>query len=486
MPRRRFIDKKNATTFQLLHRAQNDPLIHDSDASQFVFHEVQAPTATKSVSYPSSSAASHVSQSSSASRRANATLNDLGSEFGDVRANEGEAAEYGIYYDDSSYDYMQHMRDLGSGQGTTVWVEAPGATKKGKQKQSLEDAISEAADSQSLASGMSSASHAASDLFNPANLPSEFVKKTTYQDQQNIPDAIAGFQPDMDPRLREVLEALEDEEYVDEAEEGDFFEDLTGAGIAVDEEAWRDGLFSDEAHDDITFEEDAGWETDDTIKPDKEHHETPAPPVSEPAGDATGVPLPAPDQAPADREDTDWQGEFAKFKASGKAPRAAKDAHLPDHLQAGSIMTGASSLLSGRKKKRKGALTGTSGYSMSSSILARTEALSVLDSRFERIEEDYANDGNEGMPDDDGASLRSGMTGMSRMSRMSGISTMSGASVMREDFDSLLDDFLGGHSTQGKSGRRVKKGKQQSGMEQLDEVRQGLGPVRLGKPQQAA
>ena len=63
-----------------------------------------------------------------------------------------------------------------------------------------------------------------SDVFGEDMAPSEFVRKTTYQDQQNIPDALAGFQPDMDPRLREVLEALEDDAYVDDDE--DIFDNL--------------------------------------------------------------------------------------------------------------------------------------------------------------------------------------------------------------------------------------------------------------------
>ncbi len=41
-PRRKF-NKDNSTTFNVVHRAQNDPLIHDSDANQFVFAEKSAP-----------------------------------------------------------------------------------------------------------------------------------------------------------------------------------------------------------------------------------------------------------------------------------------------------------------------------------------------------------------------------------------------------------------------------------------------------------
>jgi protein LTV1 len=45
-----------------------------------------------------------------------------------------------------------------------------------------------------------------------------------------------------------------------------------------------------------------------------------------------------------------------------------------------------------------------------------------------------------------------------------------------------MDDFLGNHHTQGK--RRIKKGKQLSGLEQLDEVRKGLGPAKVGRNDQ--
>ena len=39
---------------------------------------------------------------------------------------------------------------------------------------------------------------------------------------------------------------------------------------------------------------------------------------------------------------------------------------------------------------------------------------------------------------------------------------------VREDFDTLMDDFLGSYSMAGK--KRVKKGKYQTGIEQLDEL----------------
>lgn len=47
----------------------------------------------------------------------------------------------------------------------------------------------------------------------------------------------------------------------------------------------------------------------------------------------------------------------------------------------------------------------------------------------------------------------------------------------RRDLDSVLDEFLEGYSV-GKKGR-VRRGKYGSGIEQLDEIRRGLGGVRI-------
>jgi protein LTV1 len=114
----------------------------------------------------------------------------------------------------------------------------------------------------------------------------------------------------------------------------------------------------------------------------------------------------------------------------------------------------------GRRKKRKGALTNPSSYSMTSSSIFRTEGLTTLDARFEKIEEQY----NEDMED-----LASVSAASSTASSVQG--------PVRSDFNSIMDDFLGNYTMSGK--KHVKKGKYQSGMEQLNEVRKGLGPARI-------
>ncbi|KAH0278170.1 hypothetical protein KCU71_g17490, partial [Aureobasidium melanogenum] len=101
MPRRVF-DKKNATTFALVHRAQNDPRINDADAPSMVFAELRGPQDAKN-------------------RRKIKERGDLEEEFAtDYKPHEGEAAQHGVYFDDTKYDYMQHLRDLGSGGGAAT------------------------------------------------------------------------------------------------------------------------------------------------------------------------------------------------------------------------------------------------------------------------------------------------------------------------------------------------------------------------------
>lgn len=369
-----------------------------------------------------------------------------------VRENEGEAAEYGVYYDDTEYDYMQHLRDLNdqNPRSESYFVEAATSRKdgKGKQMMSLDDALREASISEDASKKQ---------LLDADILPSKTLKETTYQNQQDVPDALAGFQPDMDPRLREVLEALDDEAYVDDEE--DLFGELTKEG-EVSREMFEDLDF---VEDDGNALEDEGWETDDTAKPAKEYKNStvlPIPSTAEDVAMADGI----------DHGDGDWMKEFSKFKKAEKAVPAAMRTKNPD-LQS-SIMTG-TSMTGSRRKKRKGAMTSSTGYSMTSSSLFRTEGLTLLDARFDKIEEDYAEDG---MGDaDEGASI---VTGSSMVSKPSSVAS-SQAPSLRSDFDGIMDEFLGGYSMSGK--KRVKKGGYQSGIEQLDEVRRELGPARFAR-----
>lgn len=353
-------------------------------------------------------------------------LDDLASEFGSeaaaIRANEGEAASHGVYFDDTEYDYMQHMRDLGSGAGEVVFIESEATANKGKgkQKQSLEDALKEL----DLEHGSQSGSQIDAEL-----LPSKNLTRLTYESQQQVPDSIAGLQPDMDPRLREVLEALEDDAYVEDDDE--IFKELA-----------KDGNELEDIEFDETWDEDDGWESDGTAKPNKEYKDD--------IPDLVPVQGQQPDVGPSE----DWLEDFKKFKQDEKSGRSGA---APSHSEMQSNWTMTTN--GGKRKKRKGAMTNPSSYSMTSSALSRTDQLSLLDARFDVIEEKYNED-------------------MSEMGSVSALSTASSVTgPTRGDFDGIMDDFLGNYTKPGK--RTNKKTRQQTGLQQLDEIRQGLGPARF-------
>jgi protein LTV1 len=425
-------------------------------------------------------------------------LHDLQSEFGDsARQNEGEAANYGIYYDDSNYDYMQHLRELGTGSGDTYFVEAKQEKPKGKANKGikLEDALRQVSlderepDSQSAFGGPSIYGSEYGDMRSTA---SSYVRKPTYQDQQNVPDAIAGFKPDMDPRLREALEALEDEAFVQDGDDDDVFGELTANAEEVDEGDWEDSLFD---HDD----EDEGWESDATEKAPVQMNSTEAmgEELPEPTDSKSLEPgempehdQPAPDIAPTDQG---WMNEFAKFKKdakAGKAPAPAAPTIAPSQTMASTVFTAGGTPI--RRKKRKGAMTNPSAYSMTSSALARTEGHRLLDDRFDKVEALYALDEEDEY--DDSMSMVSGMTGATGMTDMSAMSEAPslvdahGNEVhSRSSFNNVMDDFLSSWDPntsaqakrKGAKNKRGRNGNEAIGIRNLDEVRSGLGPARF-------
>lgn len=250
------------------------------------------------------------------------------------------------------------MRETGdSTEG--VFIEAPLEQKgkgKGKGKQqSLADALRDAP---------------AEELIPKELRPSDTLIKRSYQDQQDVPDALAGFQPDMDPRLREVLEALEDEAYVDDDE--DIFGELTEGGEATAVE-FENAFFDEEEE-----EEEEGWESDATAKP--ERHQKPAVTSTVEAGNTAPV------------EGDAWMHEFSKFKKAEKRMKKPADdaSSMADTISFGGSSLGETMSMSGRTRRRhKKAGTESSGYSMTSSSLFRTEGLTTLDARFDKVTDPF-------------------------------------------------------------------------------------------------
>ena len=221
---------------------------------------------------------------------------------------------------------MQHLRMAGAEEEgvETILIEAPATSQNSKGKSKSKDPIS------------------LRDL-PPEVLPSASEIPRNYESQEAIPSSIAGFQPDMDPHLRQVLEALEDDAFVDDGLEDDFFGELV-----VDGERSKNEEFGYQFHEDCD----------------------------------------APDDAPSmeDHEDPDsWEACFAKFKKEHNEAPPPSDSDDDLHSEGGDTIGNLPKLpVVGGKRRRKGT-SDASGYSMSSSSMYRTETLMTLDERFDQV-----------------------------------------------------------------------------------------------------
>ncbi|KAJ7361249.1 Low temperature viability protein-domain-containing protein [Mycena albidolilacea] len=366
MPPKSIFRQPGAKHFQLVHRSQRDPLIHDPDASQHVLKPFEL-------------------QNKKGKSRAD--LEEILPES-ELDTNIGEASLYGVYYDDSEYNYMQHLRTVGVQEDgvESVLIEAPSVSKKGKGKGfALPDGV----------------------LASTSELP------RTYESQQAVPASIAGFQPDMDPHLRQVLEALEDDAFVEDNLEDDFFGELVGDGERGD-------------HEEVDFE------------------------FFEDGADEEGQEV---------EEGDGWEAKFSQFKktqarsgAEGKSDDGYEDSEGGDTV--GTLP--AMSVIGGKGKKRRKGTSDASGYSMSSSSMYRNEALQTLDERFDQMILKQYNSDDEDEPseeeDDDAAPE---------------------LITSREDFESMMDEFLNDYEILGRKMKPKLAG--DSGAEKLDTLRRAMG-----------
>ena len=94
-------------------------------------------------------------------------------------------------------------------------------------------------------------------------LASAYELPRTYESEQAIPESISGFQPDMDPNLRQVLEALDDDAFVDDELADDFFNELVADGERGSDEDIESGL-GQGGHSDYDYDSD-GSDGGDTV-----------------------------------------------------------------------------------------------------------------------------------------------------------------------------------------------------------------------------
>ncbi|KAG1771304.1 Low temperature viability protein-domain-containing protein [Suillus occidentalis] len=386
MPKKSIFRQPGAQHFQLVHRSQRDPLIHDPDASQHVLkafvrgNDKKGKTRADLESLLSPDDVAH-----------------------DAHAHVGEASLYGVYFDDTEYDYMQHLRAAGAEEEgvESILIEAPATSQKSKGKGKSKDPIS------------------LRDL-PPEALPSASEIPRNYESHEAIPSSIAGFQPDMDPHLRQVLEALEDDAFVDDGLEDDFFGELVAEGQRDEDDEFNYKFFED--------------------------------------GDAA-------QDAPSteDHEDPDsWEARFAQFKKEQQDVPPPSDSDDELHSDGGDTIGTLPKLpVIGGKRRCKGT-SDASGYSMSSSSMYRTETLMTLDERFDQLmEKEYGSGKGEDVEEenDDVSSELS--------------DEAPELVTSREDFEAMMDDFMDNYELLGRKLKPVLPG--DSGPEKLNTLRQAMG-----------
>lgn len=416
--------KQKFQRFQLVHRSHQDPLFHDTDASKAVLVPLEDATKKRRVKRSKLSTAAALAASAEVPHTGNlrtANKNDIALVQKDMKPTEGMAAAYGITYDDSQYDYLQHLRPMG--EGDAVFIPANDEDEeekfKGKNKEK----------------GLAA-------LLGETMLPSKELRKYDYQQQQDTPDEIAGFKPNLNSDLREALVALEDENYLDEeqdVDEVDVFGELLGGGneISLDEYdkiAGNDYEYYDDDDDDDWDYDDYEGQFDEYDQPNAQDLENVE--VQIPEGGAHGF---------------DWEKDFNKFKKiqhkkandwdsddgfSDEENGASEDeeddfvGELPD-LNAKNLNSSKSTKK--KAKRKKGAKTDTSSYSMSSSAMARTEQMTIIDDKYDVLKEKYeqVEDTEEYQPFD--------------------------LSQERDDLMDLVDDFLDNYELESRGRRIVKK-----------------------------
>lgn len=361
------------------------------------------------------------------------------------------AADYGILYDDKNYDYMQHLKPIGQ-DPDAVFVAAPEPTTSKKNEASLEYMFGNLLLKE-----------------NENEKPNfEFGRATDkYLERQvDILDSIKGFKPDMDPRLKEVLTALDDEAYVvnqdvnvdksvrdklskneidlnelGDLDEDNFFSELLQGGEGngeeiysgeLNEENWDLDEFEDQYFDDENFDA-ADFQEEEITKKEIVNNEDPF--------NVENI---------AKLNEISWGQDMRTMKKQQKehneedneidSMNMSDEPEEEDEFDAfGELPTFNTTRKTGnnsrKQRRKKGAMSDISGFSMSSSAIPRTEIMTVLDDKFDQVIGGYENYEEEQYDDDyEEFDMKK----------------------ERDDLDGLLDDFLDNYELS-EGGRKLAK-----------------------------
>ncbi|KAK3837850.1 MAG: hypothetical protein JOS17DRAFT_731970 [Linnemannia elongata] len=361
MGKKQFIDRKNARHFHLVHRSQRDPLSRDESAPQRVLKEVIPANLIGKVAIPQEEFDGEYSDGEGDIFGEHGTEDGInyGTYDREIEAVElleapvaaskkkksaakneekiGEAAMLGLVgddYNDGTYDYSQHFKEIGtSSEG--VYMAAPKVAaqqkKAAQQSRGIQFTDADAADEMAREDVGTAAGKKKGKIQLPSGvLPSREELDFADVYQSAVP---MGLQPDMPFDIRQTLEALEDEEFVDGDLDESFFDQLD-----------EDGEFEDEEVEEYNEDEDEDGE-----------------------GDRQG-----------------WEADFKKFKK-------AQQYHSDDDSFEGSDDGHSQASRSSRRPAGASAST----FSMSSSAMFRNENLTLLDERFDKIEREYESDSDD-------------------------------------------------------------------------------------------
>ncbi|WFC98183.1 Protein ltv1 [Malassezia yamatoensis] len=402
----------------------------------------------------------------------------LESQTNAARPNAGEAALYGVYYDDTEYDYMQHLRAMNDGENSrrggadeeddtdAIWV--PSAVQPKERSNAKSFALKD--DQQSIDSKPS--------LMLPASAFASKELPLTYN-TENVDPELQGLQPDMDPHLRQTLEALDDNEFVEDEIDDDFFGGLIQGGQwdrqADEVPSWRDeapegdAIYLDPLQRALREKQEAdsqGKELSLEARVALFKHQQLQPEPSLGHG-------PSSELQGSDTDTAEARDELGDLPNQTALPRATR--------RAGSVSSTGSAL---GKSRHPGALArraastkagsvggGSTVWSMSSSAMFRNQGLTDLDDRFDRTLRSYGVELDdesaaawEDMPDDEDQ-VEVDYDNVDQLTR--------------DDFEEIMDEFLEKHEVVAGKLRESLGGRDATADEKLSMIRKGLGDIRL-------
>jgi len=248
MGKKPFIDKKTARHYEVVHRSQRDPLLADENASKFVLKQV-APSLNllKKGKYelrPEDDEIGYVEDfpenenyydyesvddEFSETDIFNVDSEDEKEPLKDAKGNvikreAGVAALYGIDFDDTKYDYMQHLKVIGE-DPTAVFIPSKEEAKKEAKKggiQFLDESIN-------LDDKTNQKKKVTFQLPEEA-LPSKYEEEVGLMNREDSDILTAN------PYVREVLYSLDDPNAIDENMEDDFVMQLNAEPGSDEEE----------------------------------------------------------------------------------------------------------------------------------------------------------------------------------------------------------------------------------------------------------